>query len=265
MKRLRCAVSLVALFALGAWPARAHSTKPVVSDEVGVDEHLGAQLPMNLSFTDETGARFTLGEGIRKPALVLMLFYHCPVGCPIMLAELADCLKTMPLKAGRDYQALTVSLDDEDVPALAGMRKENYLPGLGPAFPADQWKFLVGDSASIAALTQALGYRYKKLDSHEFIHPNVMIAVSPQGKITRYIYGPDYQPFLVAMALTEAARGTPGMSVRRVLSYCFSFDPTGRRYVLNTTRIAGVSVLVGVGLFLVFLTRGRRKPAGSPS
>ena len=230
--------------------------------EVGVEERLGAQIPMELAFMDETGARFVLRDGIKKPTLILLGFYHCPVACNLMLASLTDCMKSMPLAAGKDYQVLTISFDDEDASKLGQERKANYLPNLGPAFPADQWRFLTGDAESIRRLTEAVGYRFKKEDTHAFVHPNVLIVISPDGRVMRYVYGPDFQPFVVAMAVTEASRGHSGPSIRKMLSYCFSYDPKGKRYVLDTMRIAGFSIMIGVGLFVVFLTR-RRKPRGA--
>jgi protein SCO1/2 len=253
----RAAVVLATVLAIVSVRGQAPAVEPPA--DIGIDEKLGAMVPMDLAFHDENGAPFVFKDGIRKPTLLLLVFYHCPVSCGIMLNEMAEVLKAMPLKAGEDYQAVTVSFDDEDRAEDAARRKTNHATGFPPSFPLDQWKFLWGDETNIRRLKEAVGYKCRKQGSRDFVHPNAMMALAPDGKVIRYIYGPDFQPFVVSMALTEAARGTPGVSIRKMMSYCFSYDAKGKRYVLSTLRLAGGSVLVGVGLFVVFLTR-KRKP-----
>ncbi len=246
-----------AVLAAGLGATTAFGQEPGVEppSDIGVDEKLGAMVPMDLTFTDENGKPFVFKDDIRKPTLLLLVFYHCPVACGIMLNEVADVMKAMPLKPGEDYQTVTVSFDDEDRAEDAIRRKNNHATGFPEGFPLDQWKFLWGDEANIRRIKEAVGYKCRKQGSRDFVHPNVMMVLGPDGKVIRYIYGPDFQPFVVSMALTEAARGTPGVSIRKAMSYCFSYDAKGKRYVLNTMRLAGWSVLIGVGLFVFFLTR----------
>jgi protein SCO1/2 len=226
--------------------------------KVGVDEKLGQMIPLDLHVMDETGKHLLLKDLIDKPTLLLIIFYRCPASCSIMLGQLANVINAMPSKLSKDYNVLTFSIDAEDTPQFAAERKVNYTKILKPEIPGEDWKFLTASQEVIDKLTSSVGYRHFKLDKHNFVHPNVLIALSPKGKIIRYLYGPNFLTFDVSMALTEAQKGTPGISIKRLLSFCFNYDPEGKKYVFNFMRVASIVVLGLLLVFVIFLTRRRK-------
>jgi protein SCO1/2 len=165
----------------------------------------------------------------------------------------------MSLKPDVEYRVLSVSFDETDTPELAAHRKKNYIAAMHNNFPPSGWRFLTGSKESIDRLMDELGYRFTRVDK-DFVHPVAIIVTSPEGKIVRYLYGNNFLPFDTTMALTEAAEGKVGISLKRIVSYCFSYDPQGRRYALDIMRVAGFVVLFGVGILFLILSRGGRKP-----
>jgi len=229
---------------------RTESEKPV-----GVDERLGEIFKLDLIFRDENDRELRLKDFIEKPTLILPVYFYCPQACSMMLASLASAINDLPLTPGENYQVLAISFDEQETPELAREAKKNYLKLIQKDFPEDQWKFLTGDRKSIHGLLHGLGYRLKKTGPHMFIHPNVMVVLSPAGKIIRYLYGIYFLPFDIGMALTEASKGTPQLSIRRVLTYCFDYDSEKKTYVFKAFRIVAVTIILVLAVFLFFLLR----------
>jgi len=228
-------------------------------NQVGVVELTGEKIPLDLGFIDENGKKVTLASIIDRPTLLLPVYFSCPAACPLQLGNLAQALNKVLQIPGKDYNVIALSFDDQDSPAYAKQAKKNYMHLLAADFPQEAWPFLVGDQESISKLTQAMGYSFQKLASHQFRHPNVLISLAADGKIIRYIYGPDFLPFDLTMAITEAENRTPTVSVRKLLTYCFSYDPENKRYVFNTFRVMGLSSFLIIGLFyLLVLRKGNR-------
>jgi protein SCO1/2 len=226
---------------------------------VGVDERLGEKAPLDVPLVDEQGRRLRLGAAITKPTLLLPVYYSCPATCSMMLANLAQAINKTPLKLGKDYTVLAFSFDEEEGPDLALRAKKNYTKILKEGLPPEAWSFLTGDKESIRSLTQGIGFRFKKTQEHLFIHPNVLLALAPDGTIIRYLYGPSFLPFDIGMALTEAAKGTPGLSVRKLLTYCFDYDPESKSYIFKSFRVLAVGILILLlAFFLLVLRRGKR-------
>ena len=182
-----------------------------------------------------------------------------------MQSSLAASLPKVSLVPGKDYRVLVVSFDDEDTPALAARKKQNYLSAMDFAFPEENLRYLTGNADSIRRFMDALGFPFIRVGPGNFSHPLGLIALAPGGKIVRYLYGQGFLPFDLTMALAEAAKGQTGLSIKRVLAYCFSYDPEARGYVFNLMRIAGIVILFGAGVFLFILLRGgkSRKQGGS--
>ncbi len=222
---------------------------------VGVDEHLGEKIPLDILFVDEQGRELAIGEAITKPTLVLPIFFSCTVTCPIMLANLANAINDVPLEFGRDYGVIAFSFDEEDVPGVARESKGNFTKILKEELPREEWRFLTGSEESIRSLTGALGFNFKRTGPHMFIHPNVMIALAPDGTIIRYLYGPRFLPFDVGMALTEAAKGTPGLSIRKLLTYCFDYDPESKSYMVRSFRLLALGIVALLGILFFFIVR----------
>jgi len=225
--------------------------------QVGVDELLGEKIALDAVFVDTQGRELRIGEAISRPTLLLPIFFTCTVTCPIMLANLANAINDVPLEFGSDYGVIAFSFDEDDDPEIARASKSNYTKILEEGLPAAEWRFLTGNEESIRSLTDSLGFRFKRTGKHLFIHPNVLIALAPDGTIIRYLYGPRFLPFDVGMALTEAAKGTPGLSIRKVLTYCFDYDPQSRSYVLRSLRFLALGVLAVLGILFFFVVRKR--------
>ncbi|VEN73544.1 cytochrome c oxidase assembly factor [Candidatus Desulfarcum epimagneticum] len=242
----------------------ADATEPQEVEGVGVEEKAGETAELDLVFSDERGRKILLKDFVDRPVIMALVFYHCPQACAMILSSMARVMDAMPAKAGEEYRALAVSFDDEETPEIALRSKANYLKLIEKDFPEDQWKFLTGDPESIAALTRSVGFGYKKTGKHDFIHPNLIIALAPGGKIIRYLYGTRYNPFDVSMALAEASRGTPGISIKKMLTYCFDYDPEGRRYVFKTFRIFGLATLAFLAGFFFFVLRRKKTPKQEP-
>jgi protein SCO1/2 len=226
---------------------------------IGIDEHLGSNLPLDARFTTSEGREVALGDLVTKPTLIQPVFFNCAGSCSLILHSVATIAGKMELTAGKDFQLLAISFDDEEVPELAKNKRTNFLKLAGDSFPPEAWQFIYGSKENIDLVMNALGFRYKKLGTNDYAHPNAIIAVSPTGLISRYLYGATYQPFDASMALEEARKGQTGITVRKLLSYCFTYDKSGSKYILNVSRLAMLLTLA-VGLaFAAFLVFGKKR------
>lgn len=256
------------LWLLGAWHLAAGSgaadAKPLPAN-VGVDEHVGAELPRELRVTDQSGRERALGELMEpgKPMLISLAYYHCPGLCDISLRELASSLRDLGWKLGEDYTALTLSIDPKDTPDTAAAKRSNVL-ALLRANDAPVWPFAVTDEATVQALTGALGYRYDyDPGTRQYAHPAVSVVITPSGKIARYLYGPTLELRSVRLALREARLGRGGASelIDRTILSCFQYDPATQRYsllILGVMRggAALIALLLAIAI-AVFVHRGK--------
>lgn len=239
------------------WPA--FSGYALGAEEVGIDEKLGAVIPTDLRLNDEAGEEVSLRQLIDKPTVLTLNYFRCAGICTPQLNELARTLNTVDLEPGKDFQVITVSFDSSDTADLAARKRASYLKLLKRPFPPAAWRFLTGDEASTKGLSKVVGFGFKK-DQDAFIHPGALIILSPQGKVTRYMYGITYLPADLQMAVGEAATGLARPSISKALKFCFSYDPQGRKYVISFTRIAGSISLLVAAVFAVFvLMSGRRR------
>lgn len=226
--------------------------------EIGVVEHLGETLPLSLVFNNEKGENVSLGDVINKPTIITLVYFDCPGLCSPLLDGVSEVMEQMDLKLGTDYDVLTVSFNTADTPERATEKKRNFLKKRNRD-EAEHWVYLTGDSANITQLVDAIGFKYKKA-GNDWIHAAVITVVSPQGKITRYLYGTRFLPFDVKMAVGEAAKGIPRPTISRVLEFCFSYDPSGRRYVLDVTKVSGIIILfLGLVIFITLIIRSRNR------
>jgi protein SCO1/2 len=257
-------IRLFALFLLFVSPvllfcpvAAADSTES--PPEIGIVEKLGDFIPEGLYFQNEKGDTVALTSLIVKPTVLSLVYYGCPGICQALLSGVAEVLDLVDAEPGEEYNVITVSFDPKDTPEASVQTKKNYLHAMMNKFPEESWTFLTGDEETIRKLTNAVGFYYKK-DEEDFIHATALIVLSPEGKIVRYLYGISYQPFDLEMALSEASEGRVGATITRVLRFCYSYDPEGKRYAINVTRVAGMGIIVAAIAFLLFLTaRGKRR------
>lgn len=231
--------------------------------ETGVDEKLGNFIPLDLKFVDENGDSVQLKQFINKPTILALVYYRCPGICSPLLSGIVDVVDKIDNIPGEDFVILTVSFDETDNPTLGAQKKKNYLAAFNKPFPSEHWKFLTGDRASIKKLTDAVGFRFKK-QGRDFVHPGLITIIGKDGIISRYLFGISYLPFDLKMALLEASQGRTGPTINRVLLYCFSYDPDGKKYAFNFLKVTGTIILFFLLFFVVFLIfsgRSRKRKA----
>jgi protein SCO1 len=236
------------------------------STEVGVDEHLGLIIPPDLKFQNEAGNTVRLGNIITKPTILTLVYFDCPGLCSPLLDGVSDVVERMGMELGKDYQIVTVSFNYNDTPEKAVEKKKTFLKRHSRSHSKD-WIYLTGDSSNIYSLVNAVGFRFKRA-GNDFIHPACITILSPSGKITRYLYGTTFLPFDVKLAIIEAQKGISRPTINRVLEYCFTYDPEGRKYTLAVTKVsATIIIFFALVLFLTLVIRtGRkRKAAGQQS
>jgi protein SCO1/2 len=226
--------------------------------EVGVVEHLDDTIPLDLTFLNEDNKPVTLRQLINKPTILTLVYFDCPGLCSPLLEGVSDVIEKMDMTLGKEYQVVTVSFNYKDDPEKAVEKKKNFLRKHSKENSKD-WIYLTGDSASISALVKAVGFKYKAA-GNDFIHPGVITILSPSGKITRYLFGVSFLPFDVKLALIEAQKGLSRPTINRMLEYCFSYDPEGRKYTLQVTKIsATIIIFLAVVMLIVLLIRSGRK------
>lgn len=232
--------------------------------DIGIDEKLGQTVPLDLFFHDEEGKVVKLNELIKRPTIIALVFFSCRASCPMLLGGVASVLGNLQLKPGVDYSTLTISFDHTDTPEIASQAKVNYMEAIGKPYPKEAWSFLTGDGENIKRFTESLGFLFKK-ERGAFSHPVAIMILSPKGKIVRYLYGTSFLPFDLAMSITEASEEREGISVKKILLYCFSYNPQEKRYVFNVLKIVGTATLIFVIALFVYLTvsskRARKRSA----
>lgn len=227
--------------------------------EVGIVEKLGQKIPLELSFTNSEGKKVTLGELINKPTILSFVYYHCPGICSPLTIGLSEVIDKTNLQPGKDYQLITISMDPGETYDKAKTWRDNHIGGLDKKIPYDAWQFLVGDTQSVKKITDAIGFYYKYDGKKDFIHAGAIYSIAPDGTIIRYLFGTEFNPFDFKMAILEASKGTPMPTVNKLLEYCYSYDPEGRSYVFNFTKVIGTVMLLILGLFFAFLVITSRK------
>lgn len=231
---------------------------------VGIDEHLGETVPLDTSFIDEQGQKVVLRDLVTKPTILTFVYYRCTHVCPTLLIGLSNAISKVDLAPGKDYSVISISFDETETPDLAVQKKKDYIKATGKVFPEGAWRFLTADSEAIAKITGAAGFGFKKVPSG-FSHPVALVVLSPEGKITRYLYGVRFLPMDLTLALTEASKGLASPTVNKLLLYCFSYDPEGKRYVFDILKITAIATIFFIVVFIVWLTRWGRKRPGAAS
>jgi len=240
----------------------AEAQDPADTVEVGVVEHLDRVIPDGLSFRDENNKPVILKDLIKRPTILVLIYFDCPGICPQLLAGVANVVKRTDMRLGQDYQIITVSFNPLDTPDKALDKKKNFLDKKS-RLNEQSWNYLTGDSINIYRLTNATGFKFSRA-GNDFIHPSCITILSPKGKITRYLYGTSFLPFDVKMALIEAQRGISRPTINRVLDFCFAYDPAGRRYSLAITKVTGSLILfIAVLFFISMLVSSSRKKSRS--
>lgn len=237
------------LMSFSIQPALARETGDTEKVPIGVNEHLGETIPLNYTFVDEKGDTLSLAELVDKPTILNFVYFNCPGICTPLLGGLQDVIDRVDLKPGVDFKILTISINKDETPELALSKKRNYFKGLKREFPDEAWLWMTGDSANIAGLTDAAGFNFRRTGD-DFAHPAALTILSPQGKIARYLYGITFNQFDLKMALIEASEGRVGPTIAKVIQFCFSYDPAGRKYVFNVLKVSATLIILFVLIFV---------------
>jgi len=268
MRHKTLAVALIATLAMktgGAFAQQA-DTIPAQLEEVGVTEHLDAQLPFDLEFVDENGQTVTLGSYFdgEHPVILSLNYYRCPMLCGLQLNGLVAGLEEFAWTPGDQFRIVTVSINPLETPELAQAKKTNYLRRYDRPEAAQGWSFLTGREPAIKKLasTVGFGYRYDP-EQDEYAHPAALYVCTPDGRIARYLYGIEYPPKRLRLSLLEATEGTIGSPFDQVILYCYHYDPSNRRYApvaMNIMRLGGglTASILGTSLVLLWFRDSRR-------
>ncbi len=236
------------------------NTRPPLLQNVGIEQHLDAQVPSDLTFRDEAGKTVKLGDYFgRKPLILNLVYYNCTMLCGEALAGLASAMRLVKFDLGNEFDVITVSFDPRETPEMAAAKKIDYVKRYGRPNAAAGWHFLTGPADSIDALTKAVGFQYQyDPKTNQYAHATAIMVLTPQGRISRYFYGVDFPPKDLRMGLVEASQGRIGNAVDAVLLYCYHYNPETGKYgamVANILRLAAGATILFLGGFLFILWR----------
>ncbi len=234
---------------------------PAPLRDIKIDQKLNQQLPLDLTFRDESGREVKLGEFFgRKPVVLAFVYYDCPMLCTQVLNGMVTSFRVLPFEIGKDYDVVTISFDPRETPQLAQKKKNvyvNYLPEKMRADAANGWHFLTGDEADIQKITAAAGFHYRyDENTKQFAHASGIMLATSAGKLSRYYYGIEYPARDLRLGLIETSQNKIGSPVDQLLLYCYHYDPATGKYgavVMNIVRIAGVLTMIGIALLLILL------------
>lgn len=239
-----------------------------ITKDITVDEHTGAQIPPDLTFTDETGKTVRLGDYFKgdRPVVLQLGYYRCPMLCTLISRGIVDSLKAVTLNTNKDYDVVFVSIDSSETPALAAQKKASMLKEFGRDGGAG-WHLLTGQDAQIKTLAKTVGFNYRWIASAgQYAHPAVIMVCMPNGKVSRYLYGVRFNPTTLRLSLVEASDGKVGSAVDRLYLCCFQYDGRQGKYALaaiGLMRIGGVitMIIVAVVLIRIFQKEARKNRA----
>jgi len=260
----RLRVKMFLLFLLSTVPIFAQTnsaTPPQLPGKVAIDQKLNAQLPMDLMLRDESGRVVRLGQYFNhgRPVLLNFMYYRCPMLCPMVMDGIANGLTELRFDIGKEFDVITVSVDPRDTPEEATAKKETYVKRYGRFGAANGWHFLTGPESAIKKLTNTVGFQYAydiKMD--QFAHGAVLLAVTPQGRVSRYLYGFEYKARDLRLALVEASAGKIGNASDAILLLCYHYDPATGKYsrsAMNFVRAGGVATILSLAGFIFIMIR----------
>jgi protein SCO1/2 len=242
--------------------------KPPQLNDVGIDPKLGAQVPPDLTFKDEHNQTVHLSDYFAngKPTILTLVYFRCPMLCTMVLNDMTAAMKVMPLQPGKDFQVITVSFDPQENPVMAAVKKRSYIQEYDHPGADAAWHFLTGQEDQIKKLAASVGFRYAwDPRGNQYVHPSTLIILSPDGKVSRYLYGVEYGASDLRLSIDAAADGKTLNPLENAILYCFHFDPTTGRWGWAVERGlqagATLTVLAVAGLVLLLLRHERHRRA----
>jgi protein SCO1 len=247
--------------------AAGRNQQPAIFEQVGIDQKLNNQVPLDLRFKDENGREVTLGDYFHqnRPVLLALVYYDCPMLCNQVLNGMTGALETLKFNAGKEFDVLAVSFDPRETPELAAAKRKTYLDRYKRPGTENGWHFLTGEKPAIDVLTKAIGFRYTWDDkTKQFAHASALTLLTPNGKIAQYYYGIEYSPKDIRLGIIEASNEKIGTVADQLLLYCYHYDPMTGKYgaaILNIVRAGGVLTLALLAGFIFVSVKKERHAA----
>jgi len=241
-------------------PGLVSTALPAPLREIGFDQNIDQRVPLDTMFRNEAGATVRLGDYFgTRPVVLVFAYYDCPMLCTQVINGLSSALGVMSLNPGKDFEIVTVSFNPHDTPASATAKKAVYLERYHRPGAAEGWHFLTGDQPQIDRLTKAAGFRYAwDAETKQFAHPSGVIVLTPDGRLSKYLFGIEYGPRDLRLGIVEASEGKIGTPVDALLLYCYHYDPMTGRYglaIMRAIRMAGAATVLALGAFIVVMVR----------
>jgi protein SCO1/2 len=261
MRRIACMVAIWMVLGSVAgaqfWQQREpeKDTNVSLTRDVSIEQKLNEQVPLDLTFRDETGQKVTLRQYFgKKPVLLTLVYYECPSLCGLVLQGLLKSLRVINYTPGEQFEIVTVSISPSETPELAAAKKANFLKEYGREEAAAGWHWLTGDEKNIRALADAVGFRYVyDPKTKQYAHAAGIMLLTPSGKISRYFYGIEYSPRDLRLGIMDASQGKVGSLVEKVILFCYQYDPTTGKYgllVVRLIQLGGLVTLLILGGFI---------------
>jgi protein SCO1 len=234
--------------------------------EVGFEQKLDTLLPLDTEFRDETGQPVRIREYFgKRPVVLAFVYYGCPMLCLQSLSSLASTLAVLSDSVGSDFEVVSISIDPRETPSMAAGKKAHYVERSGKPSIAENWHYLTGTEDNIRRLTDAAGFRYVWDEKvQQYAHPAGIVVATPEGTVSRYLFGIDYGPRDLRLAVLDASAGKVGSPLAKALLYCYHYDVSTGRYslaILRIVRLAGAATVFSLATMIVVWTRRERRQA----
>lgn len=262
--QLRIAVcGALTVLALNAQP---YGRPPALQD-IGIDQKMNGQVPLDTQVTDESGRPVPLARYFRgRPVVLSLVYYRCPMLCNLVLNGELRSFRQLPLELGKDFDVVTLSFDPNETPQVASEKKASYVEKYNRGDASSSWHFLTAKPEQIRSIADSVGFRYKWDDAtHQWAHASAIVVLSPEGRVSRYLFGIEYPAKDLRLALVEASAGKIGSPADKILLFCYHYDPSKGKYtfaVMNALRAGGSASVLALGLFLFVNLRRDRKAGG---
>jgi protein SCO1 len=236
-----------------------------IAKRVGIDQRLNEQVPLHLQFRDSSGKMKRLDQIVdgTRPVIVTLGYYECPMLCNVTLDALTNIMSDTGLEVGKDFEVVTVSFDPKETPVQAAKKKELYMSRLSKRIPRDAWHFMTGSEQNVTQLARSLGFRYEyDPNIQQYAHAAAVMVLTPQGKISRYFYGFEYNKRDLRLGLVEASENRIGTPTDKFMLLCYDYDPATGRYsarAMAVVRAGGAATVFALAGFVFVLVRQERK------
>lgn len=253
------------LWLIPGWSVQAAERIPIELEGVGVTEHLGQKIPLDVQFKDEKGQTVTLGQYFEsgKPVILNLAYYNCPMLCSMVVNAMLTGLKGVAYTIGTEFEIVTISIDPRETPEIAAKKKASYLKAYGRVEAENGWHFLTGTEENVQRLAKAVGFEYRWDErQQEYAHPAVLFLLTPKAILSRYLYGIVFSTNDLRLGLLEASEGKIGTTLEKLILFCYHYDPVGKKYALyatNVMKLGGALTVAILGTWLAILWRRERR------